>query len=147
MKNRTLAAAAVGAALLVLTGCSSYSGITAVHRPAEPRDALPPGILPVNPDMPSDFRLLAEDAGVKYFAAESPDLRTACVAVYPVDKPDQWITGCSDGITNEREVVTVSHTGQPTVKLVTTGFDTRTLESDGWRKVHANILVSPSANP
>ncbi|GAB3569432.1 hypothetical protein GCM10027405_32640 [Arthrobacter alkaliphilus] len=41
----------------------------------------------------------------------------------------------------------LSHIGQPTVKLVTTGFDTRALESEGWRKVHPNVLVGRATRP
>jgi hypothetical protein len=144
---RTLTITAIGAVLLALTACSSYSGITAAHRTAEAKDDLPAGIRLAGPDMPSDFRLLREDSGVKYFVAESSDYKTACIAVYPVDKSDQWIAGCSDGITGDREVVTVSHIGQATTKLVTTGFDTRGLESEGWRKIHDNILVGAVPRP
>lgn len=135
------------AVLLVLAGCSSYSGITAVQRPLEAKDDFPDEILRVDPNMPADFRLLTEDGGVKYFAAESSNHAIACVAAYPLEKPDQWVTGCSDGITGDREIVTVSHIGQPTVKFVTTGFDTRALESEGWRKVHANVLVGAVPRP
>lgn len=147
MRYRVLTAAGAAAALLALSACSSYSGITAVQRAAEARDDLPAEVRSVNPDMPSDYRLLAEDARVKYFAAESPDHKTACIAVYPVDEPDQWTIGCADGIEDIREIVTVSHIGQPTAKLVTTGFDTRTLESEGWRKVHENVLVGAVTRP
>ncbi|MDQ0028787.1 hypothetical protein [Arthrobacter bambusae] len=142
-----LKAATATAALLALTGCSSYSGIAAVQRTAEAKDDLPAEIGRVNPQLPSGIRLLTEDAGVKYYAAESSDHTTACIAVYPIDKPDQWFTGCSDGIDSDREIVTISHIGQPTVKLVTTGFDTRALESDGWRKVHDNVLVGVVTRP
>ncbi|PTT69986.1 hypothetical protein [Arthrobacter sp. HMWF013] len=147
MRYRVLTAAGAVAALLALTACSSYSGITAVQRASEARDDLPVEVRSVNPDMPSDYRLLTEDAGVKYFAAESPDHKTACIAVYPVDEPDQWTIGCADGIEDVREIVTVSHIGQPTAKLVTTGFDTRTLESEGWRKIHENVLVGTITRP
>lgn len=147
MKYRVLAAAGVVATLMALTACSNYSGITALQRASEARDELPVEIRNANPDMPSDYRLLTEDAGVKYFAAESPDHTTACIAVYPVDEPDQWTIGCADGIEDVREVVTVSHIGQPTAKLVTTGFDTRVLESEGWRKVHENVLVGGVSRP
>ena len=71
------------AALLVLAGCSSYSGISAVRRTAEAKDDLPAEIRSVDPDMPSDFRFLTEDSGIKYFAAESSDHATACIAAYP----------------------------------------------------------------
>ena len=139
--------ATAATALLLMTGCSSYSGIAAVQRSAEAKDELPAQIRTVNPNMPTDFRFLTEDAGVKYFAAESADHTTACIAVYPVENPNQWGTGCSGGITSDREIVTVSHIGQPTVKLVTTGFDARNLESNGWRKVHDNVLVGTVTRP
>lgn len=51
---------------------------------------------------------------------------------------DHW---CLDSIKGDREIVTVSHLGQPTAKLVTTGFDTRALESEGWRKIHEDVLI------
>ena len=147
MKNRVSQTAAVAALLLSLTACSGYQGITAVQREMDARDNLPATVRNANPDLPSDFRLLAEDAGVKYLAAESKDFTRACIAVYPVDQPDQWSIGCSEGITGDREIVTVSHTGQPTAKLVTTGFDTRALEAEGWRKIHDNVLVGSATQP
>lgn len=147
MKYRTLTTVSAVSALLTLTGCSGYSGIAAVQRTAEAKDDIPAEIGSVNPKLPSGFRFLTEDAGVKYYAAESSDHATACIAVYPVDEPDQWFTGCSDGITGDREIVAISHIGQPTVKLVTTGFDTRSLESDGWRKIHSNVLVGTVTRP
>ncbi|MCU1566975.1 MAG: hypothetical protein JWQ56_1912 [Pseudarthrobacter sp.] len=73
LKYRTLTMTAIGAVLLALTACSSYSGITAAHRTAEAKDDLPAEVRLVDPDMPSDFRLLTEDAGVKYFVSESSD--------------------------------------------------------------------------
>ncbi len=148
LRYREMKSAAAAVALLLLAGLlAGCSGIAAVQRPAEAKDALPADIRSKDPEMPSGFRFLAEDDGVQYFAAESPERTTACIAAYPVDKPDQWMLACSDGITGEREIVTTSHMGQPTVKLVTTGFDTKALEAEGWRKVHANVLVGAVANP
>ena len=37
--------------------------------------------------------------------------------------------------------------GQATTKFVTTGFDTRGLESEGWRKIHDNVLVGAVPRP
>ncbi|MFJ6271197.1 hypothetical protein ACIQG8_14540 [Pseudarthrobacter oxydans] len=147
MKNRVFRTTAITALLLSLTACSGYQGITAVHREMDARDNLPAAVQNSNPDLPSDFRLLTEDAGVRYFAAESEDFTRACIAVHPVDKPDQWAIGCSEGITGDREIVTVTHTGQPTAKLVTTGFDTSALESGGWRKIHDNVLIGSATQP
>ncbi|MEV7455862.1 hypothetical protein [Pseudarthrobacter oxydans] len=147
MKNRVFRTTAITALLLSLTACSGYQGITAVHREMDARDNLPAAVQNSNPDLPSDFRVLTEDAGVRYFAAESEDFTRACIAVYPVDKPDQWAIGCSEGITGDREIVTVNHTGQPTAKLVTTGFDTSALESGGWRKIHDNVLIGSATQP
>lgn len=147
MEYRVSKSWAIAALLLSLTACSGYQGITAVHREMDAQDNLPATVRNSNPDLPSDFRLLAEDAGIKYLAAESQDFTRACIAVFPVDKPDQWAIGCSEGITGDREIVTVSHTGQPTAKLVTTGFDTRALEASGWRKIHDNVLVGSATQP
>ncbi|WP_232084897.1 hypothetical protein [Arthrobacter sp. SO5] len=139
-----LKTALFGVLLLSLAGCSSYPGIAAVHRVAEARDDLPAEIVRADADQPSNFRLLVEQSGVKYFVSESDDYMSACIAAYPIDEPQQWTLACSGGITNEREIVTSSHIGQPTVKLVTTGFDTRTLETEGWKKIHENVLVGSS---
>ncbi|WP_419200179.1 hypothetical protein [Paenarthrobacter nitroguajacolicus] len=65
------------AALLVMTGCSSYAGIAAVQRTAEAKDDFPAEVESLDPKMPSDFRFLIEDAGVKYFAAEGSDHTSA----------------------------------------------------------------------
>ena len=147
MRLEVLRAGLFGVLLLSLAGCSSYPGIAAVHRAAEPRDDLPAEIVNANQDQPSNFRLLVEQSGVKYFASESEDYMSACIAAYPIDEPQQWTLACSSGITNEREIVTSSHIGQPTVKFVTTGFDTRALETEGWKKIHDNILVGSSTRP
>ena len=73
MKNRVSKTLAIAAALLLLPACSGYQGIAAVHREVDARDNLPIDVRNASPDQPSDFRLLVEDAGVKYFAAESED--------------------------------------------------------------------------
>ncbi|GAA2853199.1 hypothetical protein [Paenarthrobacter ilicis] len=141
MKHRLLLTVIAGTALVALTGCTSYTGIAAIQRAADARDDLPANVKSSDPDMPSNYRLLVEDADVRYLGAESQDHSVVCVAAVPALKPDQWVIGCSDGIINDREIVTVSHIGQPTVKLVTDNFDTQALESEGWRKIHSNVLV------
>lgn len=128
---------------LLLNGCSSYGGMSALHRPSLATDALPPELkfLEKNLGSPKNFLLLSEDAGVKYFAYESEDFTSACLAVYPLDKPAQWEVSCDNAVTKEREIVTVIGPDGQSAKLVTTGLDTAPLENQGWRKIHENILV------
>lgn len=143
MRNHVLCVVVMAAIGLLLSGCSSYGGMAALHRPASVIDALPAELkfLERNPGSPKKFLLLSEDAGVKYFASESEDFTSACLAVYPLDKPAQWEVSCDNGVTGQREIVTVIGPDGRSVKLVTTDLDTAPLENQGWRKIHENILV------
>lgn len=143
MKNHVLCVVVMAAIGLLLSGCSSYAGMAALHRPASVIDALPSELkfLERNSGSPKNFLLLSEDAGVKYFAYESEDFTSACLAVYPLDKPAQWRVSCDEAVTGEREIVTVIGPDGRSAKLVTTDLDTASLENHGWRKVHENILV------
>ncbi|MBT2514966.1 hypothetical protein [Arthrobacter sp. ISL-30] len=133
----------MAAILLLLTGCSSYEGMEAFHREATSEDELPPEIKlgPEGDPSRDNFRLLSEHEGVKYYAGESDNFLTACLVVFPEDKPTQWIASCSQGVTGQREILTATGPDGSTTKLVTTGFDTKGLEAAGWRKIHENVLV------
>lgn len=143
MKYHVLCVVAMAAVGLLLSGCSSYGGMAALHRSAAASDVLPSELkfLETNSGSPKNFLLLSEDAGVKYFAYESEDFTSACLAVYPIDKPTQWHVSCEDAVTGEREIVTIIGQDGRSAKLVTTGLHTAALENNGWRKIHENILV------
>ena len=134
-------ATVVGAALL-LGGCSGQAGLKALDRAATPEDRLPPGVT-IQQDVKADSaRLVATRDGVRYFAAENDDATVACVVVVPPGEDSRWIAGCGSLNTTGR-IVEVSSVGTATsTMLITDGFETRKLESEGWAKVTENILVS-----
>ena len=143
MKKHMLYVVVITAIGLLLNGCSSYGGMAALHRPSSVIDELPSELtfLEKNVSSPKNFLLLNEDARVKYFAYESEDFTSACLAVYPLDKPAEWQVSCDDTVTGEREILTVIGQDGRSAKLVTTDLDATPLENQGWRKIHENILI------
>ena len=139
---------AASIAVLLLGGCSGQTGLSgqvelkALDRPATAEDTLPAMVkLPEGMNVETT-RLLVTHEGVQYFATESDDSRTACLAVVPVGGNAGWITGCNGGDNNGEIIMVSGHKGALPTKLVTDGFDSGTLESSGWIKIADNILVS-----
>ncbi|WP_449373140.1 hypothetical protein [Arthrobacter psychrolactophilus] len=95
MKKAPLVIAA-GIAALVLSGCSGQSGFKALDRAATPDDALPASITLEDSMNRDSSRLLVTDDGVQYFALQSDDARTTCVAVVPPGEASEWHLGCGD---------------------------------------------------
>lgn len=146
--------AAAGVAVLLLGGCSGLTGpaeqtaptaqveLKALDRPATAEDTLPAMVkLPADVNVETT-RLLVTHEGVQYFATESDDSTKACLAVVPVGGNDGWITGCNSGNNNGEIIMVSGHEGALPTKLVADGFDSGTLESNGWIKIAENILVS-----
>ena len=146
--------AAAGVAVLLLGGCSGQTGpaeqtaptaqveLKALDRPATAEDTLPDMVkLPADVNVETT-RLLVTHEGVQYFATESDDSTKACLAVVPVGGNDGWITGCNGGNNNGEIIMVSGHEGALPTKLVADGFDSGTLESNGWIKIAENILVS-----
>lgn len=127
---------------LLLTGCTGAAGFTALERPSEASDNLPDGVNFGPETHLTKVLLVAEANGKKYFLGQDDERRTACLAVYPVDNPAGWHTGCSVGGTGHGEILKASGPDQKTSILVSDGYDTKDLEASGFTKVHANILVS-----
>lgn len=141
MKRRSFPyIAVVGIAGLLLTGCSGQAGLKALQRDATPEDALPSSIT-LSEDVNRDSsRLLATKDGVRYFAVQSDDARTTCVAVVPPDEND-WHVGCGE-TRNSGEIINVSSAKGPySTILLGDESDTGKIES-GWIKVSDNVLVS-----
>lgn len=141
MKRRSFPLiAVVGIAGLLLTGCSGQAGLEALKRDATPEDSLPSSLsLPAEVDRDSS-RLLATKDGVRYFAVQSDDARTTCMAVVPPDEND-WHVGCG-GTTTSAEIVKVSSAKGPySTILLGDDSDTGKIES-GWIKIADNVLVS-----
>lgn len=131
-------AAALGAALL-LGGCSNAAGISALDRDATAEDALPGGFSAEGEAAPETTRLLVTHDGVKYFVG-AKDSGGTCLFVVPETNPGLGVAGCKESPTTGGEVLTVSGRVSPTT-LVTDGFDSKKLESDGWTRIHENLLV------
>lgn len=132
---------AAGVEGLLLSGCSGPAGLTALDRAATDDDTLPAFVnLPEGVNR-SSTRLLATKDGVRYFAAESDDARTACVAVVPSGEGPDWQVGCSDAA-GPGQIATVSgQNGTLSTILLADGSDTGKLEP-GWTKIADNIMVA-----
>jgi len=132
---------AAGVAGLLLGGCSVPAGLKALDRAATSEDTLPAFVILPEGVSGSSARLLVTQDGVRYFAAESDDARTACVAVVPPGESPDWHVGCSDA-SGPGQIVTVSgQNGSLSTTLLADGSDTGKLVP-GWTKIADNILVS-----
>jgi len=133
--------AAAGTAVLLLTGCSGHVGLKALDRAATPEDSLPAALAMPAEVNAATTRLLATKDGVRYFAAESDDARTACLAVVPPGEAPPWHVGCS-AQTGPGQIVMLSVlNGALSTILLADGSDTGMLEP-GWTKIADNILVA-----
>ncbi|WP_269936516.1 hypothetical protein [Arthrobacter sp. HY1533] len=130
---------ASGLALLLLSGCSGQTGITALDRDATPEDALPAFITVPDPANRESARLLATRDGVRYFVAESDDSKTACLAVVPPGEPPNWVMGCGPN-TGPGEILETTGAAMSSARLLADDSETEKLEP-GWTKVTENILV------
>lgn len=133
--------AAAGIAILLLAGCSGQAGLEVFDRAATPEDSLPAAVtLPTEVNRDSS-RLLATKDSVRYFAVQSDDARTTCVAIFPSDEDLDWHAGCG-GTTGSGEIVKVSSAKGPfSTILLGDHSDTGKIES-GWTRIADNVLVA-----
>ncbi|MGP9503076.1 hypothetical protein ACT3TS_12785 [Specibacter sp. AOP5-B1-6] len=131
---------AAGLAAILLSGCSGESGLKALDSAATPDDTLPAFVsLQEQVDRDSS-RLLATRDGVRYFALQSDDARTTCLAVVPPGEGPDWQVGCSDARRSGEIVNMSSSKEQLSTILLGDDSDTGKLEP-GWTKIADNILV------
>lgn len=131
---------AAGLAALLLSGCSAESGLRALDRAAAPEDILPSFVtLQEHVDRDSS-RLLATRDGVRYFALQSDDARTTCLAVVPPGEGPDWQVGCSDTRRSGEIVNMSSLKDQLSTILLGDDSDTGKIEP-GWTKIEDNVLV------
>jgi hypothetical protein len=136
-----LITAVLGAAIL-LGGCSAPSRLKALDRQAAAEDKLPQGVTFAATEVSTDnARLLASQDGVKYFAAKNENTYEACLVIAPEDDTSLWVAGCSSYARGGEVVKVKGPTGISAV-LVTDDTDTGQLQSEGWTKVHDNVLAS-----
>lgn len=134
--------AAVLAAGVLLGGCTAQSGIKALDRQATAEDRMPDGFTFSGTQVKAESaRLLAEKDGVKYFAAKADATHEACVVIVSDAYPSVAASGCGSLMNSGREVVTVHNATGKSAVLVEDGIDTKQWESEGWTKVHENVLI------
>ena len=131
---------AAGIAALLLSGCSGESGLKALDRASTTEDVLPAFVTLQEQVDRDSSRLLATRSGVRYFALQSEDARTACLAVVPSGTDPDWQLGCSEGRRSGEIVNMSSLKGSLSTILLGDDSDTGKLEP-GWTKIADNILV------
>jgi hypothetical protein len=129
-------------AALSLAACTSVPPrISALDREGTIADVLPARV----PEMmrtEHTTRLLASKDGIRYFVAQATTAAYTCVTAFPDDRPDLWITGCSDQSDPGKEIVRTAMNGVVSVVLVPDSYDSSEIENEGFVPVHENILVA-----
>lgn len=141
IRHRISVTAVFLGATMLLGGCSGQPGIEALERPAVSEDALPTGINMGGNIKAESARLLTTHDQIRYFVATSSDSTEGCVIIVPAGQNSQSFAGC--GLLGASDViVTAAKTpGKHAAALVRDYADTRALESDGWLRIHGNILI------
>lgn len=143
MRNRfTFVFVACAISGLLMSGCSSEPTFKAMERPATASDT-PPAELSFPPDLNIEKVLLvAKENGKQYYLGRDAASQTICVAIYPSKNPDQWIVACNSGNPRSGELLKTAGPDQKSTMLVSDGYDTSTIESSRWKKIHENILTT-----
>jgi hypothetical protein len=139
--RRILAATILVGVMAPLSACSSHTGIAALERPSTPDDALPAEVMLDETIDRDSARLLTTHEQNRYFTATTPHSTNACIIVVPFDADAPWVAGC--GLLGATDIiVTASITpGSQAASLVRDDADTRALESEGWTRIHDNVLI------
>lgn len=127
------------ATALLLAGCSGQAGIKALDRDATADDVLPAFVIVPEPANAETARLLATRNGIQYFAVQSDDLKTACLAVVQGDESTSWQMGCGQN-NGSGKILDLQGAGSLSASLWADGSDTGTIEP-GWIKLTDNVLV------
>jgi hypothetical protein len=128
-------------AMLQLSACSGHTGIQALERQSTPSDVMPTEIELADTVDKESSRLLTTHEQVRYFVAASPDSSEGCIIVVPPGADPQWFAGCSALGASDVIVTASTMPGNISASLVRDDADTRTLESEGWTRIHDNILI------
>jgi hypothetical protein len=137
--RRIFAATILVAMMAPLSACSSHTGIAALERPSTPDDALPAEVMLDDTIDRDSARLLTTHEQKRYFTATTPHSTDACIIVVPSDANSQWVAGC--GLLGATDIIVTASTGAKAATLVRDDADTRAQESEGWTRIHDNILI------
>ncbi|MGF9647086.1 hypothetical protein AAIH32_03880 [Pseudarthrobacter oxydans] len=132
--------ASLSAGIVLSPAAPTPPTIRALDRAATQDDFLPEGIPPL-PSEEHTIRLLATADGIRYFVGQTKDAASTCLAIYPDDRPTQWVAGCGQPTDSREEIVRTGANGIVTAVLVSDDFDTTQLVEEGFKRVHENIYV------
>jgi hypothetical protein len=140
VRKRALCIAGALGLSLTVAGCSGGDDIAALDRAATSQDQLPDyALTPPNVDVGSVRQVLERD-GVTYFISKASEGTGFCLTRTKGQDPEIFGTGCSP---EAGQVITQAVAGIPeTVMLVTDGYDTEDFESEGWTRIHDNLLIA-----
>ena len=139
VSRRIFAATILIGAMAPLSACSSHTGIAALERPPVTADALPAEVMLVDNIDRDSARLLTTHEQIRYFTAASPGTTDACIIVFPSGVDSQWVAGC--GLLGSTDIIVTASIGAKAATLVRDDADTRVLESEGWTRIHENVLI------
>jgi hypothetical protein len=131
--HRLVQASIVGAALLLMSGCSATApyGLEALSREQVPADELPSVLVEAAIVTESSARLLETHEGVAYYAAQSSSNKDdVCFFVYQTD--DAWASGCSSALPIE-----LGLNGLPNAVLTGSPID-----SDKYKSIGENVSIA-----
>lgn len=139
--RRILAATILVGVMASLSACSSQTGIAALEREATPEDALPAEVALSETINLDSARFLVSHEQNRYFAAVASTTTDACIIVVPHHDSSEWFAGC--GLMGGSDVIVTASTtaGSRTASLVRDDADTRALVSEGWNRIHDNVLI------
>ena len=133
--------AAILAGALLLSGCGGTTGLAALDRPATAEDTLP-GHVTIPPEVePESVRLLVEDGRFQYYGSQDADRRLGCFLIVATDKAEDQVTSCVEMKAQPFNVAVAAPVAGISASFVADGFNTAQLESEGWTKIHDNVLV------
>ncbi|WP_141365050.1 hypothetical protein [Glutamicibacter uratoxydans] len=146
MKAHFLGASAViGVSALLLSGCTSATGIPALDREAQEADRWPGDPTQLD-DTGMDIntsRFLISNEGTDYYVLTSSDQKMACLFVFDQNAADEFGGGGCGGVTGAPFLVGVELPGHK-MALVRNDARISDYEAEGWKQIHENIFVGDS---
>jgi hypothetical protein len=139
VSRRIFAATILVAAMAPLSACSSHTGIHALERPAVSTDSLPFEVALEDPIDRGSARLLTTHEQTRYFAAASQGSTDGCIIVVPSGISPEWYAGC--GLLGSTDAIVTASSGTKAAALVRDDADTQAQESEGWTRIHDNVLI------
>lgn len=140
MKRKALSLVTVaGIAIVMMSGCSSDTGIKALEREATPEDALPTFVTVQEPANPDTARLVATHEDTRFFILQSDDKKTACLAAIPPGNNPNWQLGCGQN-NGPGEIFEMDAAGGAKATLLADGSDTGKVKT-GWTQISDNVLI------